>query len=199
MAEIPKAADKAFPERDDPRTEWLLRHEPWLRMLARCEIDGRFQAKFSASDAVQQTLLAAWRDWDACRAEEEPQRLAWLRRILAHQIAHLARRYAGTKKRDIGREVSLQQSINEASARLEQLLPAAQSSPSQKLVRAEQRNLLAEALERLPEDYREVLLLRHLQDLPHEEIARRMGRSPGAVRMLWVRALARLRGEMGQS
>jgi RNA polymerase sigma-70 factor (ECF subfamily) len=57
----------------------------------------------------------------------------------------------------------------------------------------EQQLQLAAALEQLPEDYRQVILLRHIEQLPHSEIARRMNRSEGAVRMLWVRALAQLR------
>ena len=56
--------------------------------------------------------------------------------------------------------------------------------------------LLAEVLSRLPDDYREVIVLRNLQGLSHEEVAARMGRNVGAVRMLWVRALARLREAM---
>ena len=58
---------------------------------------------------------------------------------------------------------------------------------------------LADVLARLPDDYREVIVLRNLEGLSHEEAARRMGRSVGAVRMLWVRALARLRRELKES
>jgi len=58
---------------------------------------------------------------------------------------------------------------------------------------------LADVLARLPEDYREVIVLRNLEGLSHEEAARRMGRGVGAVRMLWVRALARLRRELKES
>jgi RNA polymerase sigma-70 factor (ECF subfamily) len=58
--------------------------------------------------------------------------------------------------------------------------------------------VLADALTQLPDDYREVLILRHLENLPHGEIAARMNRSPGAVRMLWVRALAALRDACGR-
>ena len=60
----------------------------------------------------------------------------------------------------------------------------------------EQELRLAEVLGRLPDDYREVIVLRNLEGLSHEEVARRMGRSIGAVRMLWVRALSRLRREL---
>jgi RNA polymerase sigma-70 factor (ECF subfamily) len=173
-----------------------MRYEPWLRLLARVEIDSRFAGKFSASDAVQQTLTEAWRCWSEFRGQGERERLAWLRQILAHQLAHLARHYAGTQKRDIAREVSLEQSLAQSTARLEHMLAADNSSPSQQIERREQQLLLADVLERLPDDYRRVLILRHLSGLSHAEVAKQMNRSIGAVRMLWIRALARLRDEV---
>ena len=62
----------------------------------------------------------------------------------------------------------------------------------------EQEVLLADVLAKLPEDYREVIILRNLEGLSHEEVAARMGRTVGAVRMLWVRALAQLRLAVGE-
>jgi RNA polymerase sigma-70 factor, ECF subfamily len=183
---------------DDQRTGWLLRYEAWLRLLARTEIDSRFQGKFDASDAVQQTLLEAWKGWDNFRGSEEPQRLAWLRQILAHQLAHLARHYAGTQKRDVAREASLERSLCQSAQRLDAMLPAADPSPSQAAASNEQRLRLAQVLEQLPDDYRQVIVLRNLENLSHEEVARRMNRTAGAVRMLWVRALAALREAMLQ-
>jgi len=181
----------------DARTGWLLKYEAWLRMLARHEIDSRFAGKFEASDAVQQTLMAAWQGWDQFRGDTEAQRLAWLRQILAHQLAHLARRFAGTQMRDVGREVSIDQSLHQSAERLDALLPAGGPSPSGIASAKEQRSELARALEALPSDYRQVILLRHVENLSHEEIAQRMQRSVGAARMLWVRALAALRDTMG--
>jgi RNA polymerase sigma-70 factor (ECF subfamily) len=178
---------------NDQRTAWLVRYEPWLKLLAGMEIESRFQGKFSASDAVQQTLMEAWRDWDQFRGREEAQRRAWLRQILAHQLAHLARHYIGTQKRDLGREVSIDASLNQSSMRLERFEVADQTSPSQLAANREQSLQLAQVLEQLPADYRQVIILRHLEELPHEEVARRMNRTPGAVRMLWMRALAELR------
>lgn len=175
------------------RTEQLAGYEPWLRVLARMEIDSRFQGKFSASDAVQQTMLEAWRNWDRFRGDDELQRRAWLRQILAHQLAHLARHYAETQKRQVGRELSLNASLAASSMRLEQLLPDRRSSPSVRAAANEQTLRLARVLDELPENYRQVITLRNLEDLPHEEVARRMNRSSGAVRMLWLRALAELR------
>ena len=75
-------------------------------------------------------------------------------------------------------------------------LAAPGSSPSEHASRQELELRLADALSRLPADYAEVILLRNVESLPHEEVARRMGRGTGAVRMLWVRALARLREEL---
>lgn len=167
--------------------------QPWLQLLARREIDSRFAGKFSASDAVQQTLLEAWRGWDNFRGSDEAQRRAWLRGILAHQLAHLARRFAGTRQRDITREVSLEASLVQTSLRLERVLAADHASPSAPLLARERSLELARVLDELPDDYRQVIVLRHLEELSHDEIAQRMNRSLGAVRMLWLGALAALR------
>jgi RNA polymerase sigma-70 factor (ECF subfamily) len=178
--------------------EVLLRYQPWLRLLARLQLDRRFQAKLDASDVVQMALLEAHRALPRFRGSTEAELTAWLRQVLAHVLAHEMRRYQGTEQRDLGREVSLEQALAQSSQRLGDMLAASGSSPSQQAVRREQEVILAEVLARLPDDYREVIILRNLEGLAHEEVARRMQRSPGAVRMLWVRALARLREELKQ-
>lgn len=180
---------------DPQRTDWLMQYGPWLRLLARLEIDTRFQGKVSAGDAVQQTMIEAWRCWEQFRGTTEAERLAWLRSILAHQLAHMARHFLGTQKRNAGRERSIENSLNHSNTRLGDILPARDATPSHLAATREQQVRLAEILERLPDDYREVIVLRNLEDLPHAEVAERMGRSEGAIRMLWVRALARLREE----
>lgn len=179
-----------------PPIEELTRYEPWLRLIAGWEIDSRLGVKFSASDVVQQTMFEAWRDWDQFRGGPEAQRRAWLRRILAHQLARFARPYVGTRKRDVACERSIQASLAQSSVRLEQFLASDESSPSQRAVDNEQSLLLARVLERLPEDYRQVIRWRNLEGLSHAEVAGRMNRSVGAVRMLWARALAALREQI---
>jgi RNA polymerase sigma-70 factor (ECF subfamily) len=171
----------------------LLRFRPWLHLLARLQIDTRLQGKFDASDVVQQTLLEACRDLPKFRGRTEAELLAWLRQILAHVLAHHVRRYHGAQQRRLDREVSLEASLAESSQRLANVLAAPGSSPSQQAARREEEVQLAEVLARLPADYREVIILRNLEGLPHEDVARRMKRSVGATRMLWARALARLR------
>ncbi|MCU0709415.1 MAG: sigma-70 family RNA polymerase sigma factor [Pirellula sp.] len=181
------------------RTSWLLKYEAWLKILARNEIDSRFAGKFDASDAVQQTLMAAWQGWDQFHGNSEAQRMAWLRQILAYQLAHLARHFSGTLKRSIDREVSIEGTLDQSAARLDALLPTQDPSPSSQALENERRLQLAKALESLPDDYRQVIMLRNVQDLPHSEVAKRMEKSEGAVRMLWVRALAALRDAMRES
>jgi RNA polymerase sigma-70 factor (ECF subfamily) len=178
------------------RTEWLMRYGAWLRLLARLEIDSRFQGKFSAADVVQQTLFEAWRCWEQFRGSSEAERLAWLRGILAHQLAHLARHYAATKKRAVAREVSIEDSLRQSAQRLADMLPARDATPSAIAEARDEQLWLANILERLPREYSDVIVLRHLEGLSHAEIARRLERSEGAVRMLWVRALARLQDEV---
>lgn len=172
----------------------LLRHyEPWLKVLAQTQVESRFQAKFDPADIVQQTMLEAVRAFPGFRGTTGAEFTAWLRQILAHALAHEIRRYAGTQKRDLARERSLDETLDEASRRFGDLLAASGTSPSQQAVKNERELQLARLLDSLPADHREVLILRHLEGLTHEEIALRLGRKPGAVRMLWVRALARLR------
>ena len=178
------------------RAEVLEPFVPWLHLLARLQIDAEFQGKFDPSDIAQQTLLEAYRDLDRFRGQSEPELLAWLRQILAHVLAHEIRRHQGTQRRDLSREVSLEASLAQTSLRIGAILADPGPSPSQQAAAREQEVLLAAVLARLPDDYREVIVLRNLQELPHEEIARRMNRSIGAVRMLWLRALAQLRSEI---
>ncbi len=187
---IARLLDAVRHEDTSAQGQLLQHYRPWLHLLARLEIDGRFRGKFDASDVVQQTLLEACRDLPKFHGGTEGELLAWLRQVLAHVLGHEFRRYAGTQRRDLAREVSLEQSLAQSSQRLGDILAASGSSPSQQAVRHEQEVMLAEVLARLPEDYREVLIFRNLEGLSHEEVAQRMGRGVGAVRMLWVRALA---------
>ena len=177
----------------------LRRFEPWLRLLARVQLESRFAAKFDASDVVQQTLLEAVKAFSQFRGSTEAELTAWLRQILAHALAHEIRRYHGSQKRDVTLEVSLNAELAQSSQRLGLMIAESGPSPSQEAARRELDVLLADVLAQLPDDYREVLILRNLEGFSHDAIAARMNRSRGAVRMLWVRALASLRDAMKHS
>jgi RNA polymerase sigma-70 factor (ECF subfamily) len=87
--------------------------------------------------------------------------------------------------------------LEQSTVRLETLLAVEDNSPSGCAVQREEEIRLADQLAALPNDYREVIVLRHIEGLPFEEVGRRMQRSAGAVRMLWLRALKMLREQMG--
>jgi RNA polymerase sigma-70 factor (ECF subfamily) len=173
----------------------LYRH--YLHLLARMEIGRNLRAKLDASDLVQDTLLEAHRNFSRFRGSSETQFVCWLRQIMAASLANLLRRYLGTQGRDVRLERQLATQLDQSSQLLDRGLIDAAGSPSQQASRREQAVLLADALQRLPEDYRQVIVLRHLQGLSFAEVGQRMERSIDGVEKLWMRAIARLRQVMG--
>jgi RNA polymerase sigma-70 factor (ECF subfamily) len=172
------------------------RYRDYLLLLARLQIDARLQGKVDASDVVQQTLLKAHQKRDQFRGRTAEEHAAWLRVILVHALADAARKYG---QGIIGRERSLEVSLEESSQRLEQWLADSQPSPGQGLDRHERLLRLAEALTHLPEEQRRTVELRHLHGLPVAEISRQMGRSTAAVAGLLQRGLRALRGMLEDS
>ena len=171
----------------------------YLTLLARLQIGRRLQGKADAADLVQEAFLEATRHFAEFRGVTEAELAAWLRQILVSRLAKLARRYCGTQQRDVRLERELADELEHSSRCLGLGLAAPGSTPSQRAARREQSVLLADALGRLPEDYREVLVLHHLQGLPLPEVARQMGRSLDSVKNLWIRALTRLRRMLGNA
>ena len=98
-------------------------------------MESRFAAKFDPADVAQQAMIQAVRDFKDFRGQTDAEFSAWLRQILAHVLAHEIRRYSGTQKRDLGREVSLDQTLNETAQRLGEILPATGTSPTRGSVR----------------------------------------------------------------
>lgn len=174
----------------------LENYRVYLELLARVELGRRLQTKVDAADVVQETFLEAHRNFGIFRGGSEAEFTAWLRGILSGRIANLVRHYLGTQGRDLRREQGLNVDLDHSSRAVDQGLFALQSSPSQHVAQREQVVLLAEALARLPADYREVVILRHFEELSFPEVARRMARSADSVQKLWVRALANLRQTM---
>jgi RNA polymerase sigma-70 factor (ECF subfamily) len=175
----------------------LQRFRHYLQLLARLEIGRRLQGKVDPSDVVQEVFLEAHRHFDRFRGREEGELACWLRQILAARLAKLVRRYLRTQGRDVRLERELAADIDRSSQMLDRGLVAPENSPSQQAARREQGLLLAESLARLPEHYREVLILRHLEELSFPEIAMRLGRTLDSVKNLWARALAQLREVAG--
>jgi RNA polymerase sigma-70 factor (ECF subfamily) len=171
----------------------LERYRGYLELLARLQIGRRLQRKVDAADLVQEAFLKAARDFASFRGATAEEWANWLREILACSTANLVRHYLGTRRRDQRLERELAAELDQSSRALDGGLLARGSSPSQRVVRREQALQLADALNQLPDDYREVLILRHLEELSFPDVAGRMGRSLDSVKNLWTRALARLR------
>jgi RNA polymerase sigma-70 factor (ECF subfamily) len=174
----------------------LYRH--YLTLLARLEIGRRLRGKVEDADVVQEAFLKAHRDFGRFRGGTEAEFVAWLRQILAWTLANQVRRYLGTQRRDALLERSLADELDQSSRALDRGLAVPHSSPSERAARRERAVLLADALGRLSEDYREVIILRHLEGLPFAEVAGRMGRSAVGVKKLWARALRQLRRTLGE-
>jgi RNA polymerase sigma-70 factor (ECF subfamily) len=173
----------------------LALYRNYLHLLARTQLDMKLARRLAPSDAVQETLLRALKRFAQFRGETEAELVAWLRRIMARTLADNAR-HAVSLKRNIGREVALQAGVEQSSQCLARFASQQQPSPSEMADQREQSVLLADALAKLPPVYREVIVLRHFERIEFTEIAARLSRSAGAVRMLWARALERLRKEL---
>lgn len=170
----------------------------YLRLLANMQLDRRLRSKVDASDIVQQTLMQAHKARAQFRGDNEAQRAAWLRQILARNLMH-ATRDMTRDKRDVRREKSMQAALDQSSMRLEGLLANDESSPSVKMNRNEQILLIANAVEQLPEDQREALLMHYLEQKSLPEIAEVMDRTRGSVAGLVRRGLESLRSTFGAS
>jgi RNA polymerase sigma-70 factor (ECF subfamily) len=173
----------------------LAAYRNYLKLLARTQIDRRWRARIDPSDLVQETLLDACHDIQSFRGHTPRELMAWLRRILARNLASQIKRQQ-QPKRDVRRDASLEDALDRSSEAVVHALRSAASSPSEHACKDEQSVRLADVLERLPQEYREVILLRQFEGLPFKQIASELQRSPGAVRMLFARAIDRLRREL---
>jgi RNA polymerase sigma-70 factor (ECF subfamily) len=166
-------------------------YRPYLRSVAARLLGGRLAGKADASDAVQQGLCAAFEQLPQFGGQGVEQWQGWVLTIVRNEALKLLR-YWHQQKRDLRREQPLDAGPGPTAP------PAAEdSTPSQRAARREQAARLLAAVERLPPQYREVILLRNFEDLPYADIAARMGRSEDAARQLWERAVRRLREACG--
>lgn len=172
----------------------------YLTILATTQLDRRLQRRVSPSDVVQEVLLAAHRDFCDFRGQCQAELMGWLRQILINTLHRAFARHVKAGKRDIRREVSMDQvsrQLEESAYNLAAMIPAQGDSPSAAIRAREDAVELADQLSKIRPQYRQVIVLRVIQGLSFEEIAEEMGRTSGAVRMLWLRALEafRLHGE----
>lgn len=181
--------------------ELLESYRAYLRVLAETQLRGRLSQRISPSDVVQETMLAAHRGFGDFRGQTPGEFSVWLRRILTHKLLSSIDRHLSLK-RDARRDVSIDASLTSAAdidagaaggLNLLGFLAAADPSPSAIVSRAEDGVQVAQLLDQLPEHYRQVILMRVKRGMRFEEISVQLNRSPLAARLLWLRAIQRLR------
>lgn len=164
--------------------ELLERHLPALRVFVRLQVDPLLRERESCSDLVQSTCRALLENLGAFEYRGEGAFRHWLYTAALNKIRE-RHRYHGAERRDPAREVA------DGEARLGELYGSL-LTPSRVAMARERVAQLEAAFARLPDDYRDVILLCRIVGLPQDEVAERMGRSVDSVRNLLFRALARV-------
>jgi RNA polymerase sigma-70 factor (ECF subfamily) len=184
----------------------LERHRPRLRRMVGIRLDERLTARVDPSDVVQETIIEATRRLPRYLDERPIPFYPWLRQIAAERIEKTHRRHIGAQKRSVSREVA---GVHAAAANLpisdassQQLavqLSAGQSTPSEQMIRKEQAAEARQALDSLAAPDREILALRHLEQLSIVEIAAILGVTETAAKSRHFRALRRLQQRLGET
>lgn len=157
---------------------------PYIRAVVHTLRDRRLQGRIDDSDLIQEVMLEAHRGFPGFRGSTVGELVGWLRQIIVGTAADMQRSFATAGKRDPGREEVIGEGFD---------LAGDTSSPSAQAIRHEQEDWLVRAVAQLPPDMRQVVVARHVEGLPYAAIAQRLGRSEAAARVLYVRALDRLR------
>ena len=136
--------------------------------------------------------MHAHRAFEQFAGSTEAEFLAWLKQILVNRLTSLIRRYSA-QRRAMNLERKLQSEIDASTACMGQVLAAPGSSPSAQFAKREFSVLLADALQQLSQDHREVIILHQFEGLKFSEVGERLGKSEAAAQKSWIRALVQLR------
>jgi RNA polymerase sigma-70 factor (ECF subfamily) len=180
------------------QTVWgdlLERHRPRLRRMVELRLDPRLQGRLDPSDVIQEAYLTASEQLaDYLKNPAIPFHL-WLRLVTGQKLVGLHRHHLGAKARDASRQVSIHRGAWPAasSGALASDLIGREPSPSETVREVEQRRLMQEALDRMDPLDREVVALRHFEQLTNAETAQVLGLEVSAASKRYVRALRRLK------
>ncbi len=176
--------------------ELLEPYRNYLRFLAAAQMGRQIGLRVTPSDIVQDTMLAAHRDFKNFQGESAAEFSQWLRTILARSLLKAVEHHLKAEKRDVRRELSfdqLQYDLASSCDLAATMVAGRQPTPSRIVAVDEEAKWLADLISQLPEDYQQVITLRNFGGLRFEDVASKMERSSQAVRMLWLRAVSRLR------
>ncbi len=173
----------------------LARHRDRLRRMVEVRLDTRLQARIDASDVLQEAYLEVVERLEEYLRDPKLPLFLWLRLVVGERLMKLHRHHLGTQMRDVGREVSLYRGALPvaSSAALAAQLLGKHTSPTQAAVRAERILRLQEALNALDPMDREILSLRHFEELTAAEAAAVLGIEESAAAKRYFRALKRLK------
>ncbi len=183
-SDVPEMIRQARAGESEILGELLARCERRLRLRVHGAIRAAVAARCDAADIMQQSLMEAVRSFRSFHGQTEAELLAWVERILSHNLADALRHNVGTLKRSVEEESRVSRHPELASPR---------SSPTRRLARRQDAARLERAIAVLPSDQAEAVRLRHLNGNSLHEIAQRMGRTPVAVASLIRRGMQRLR------
>lgn len=176
--------------------EFVEANRPALMGFLHARIGGHLAKKVEPEDILQDACLEAIRSLDkAPLAEWDP--LHWLFQVCERKIIDAHRKFFESQKRDAAREASIPDGSDMAGG-LGNLLAASMTTPSAAFSRDQRQLRVLAAIDTLPEDQREALRLRYLVGLPSKEIAQKLGKTDGAVRVMLSRSLARLQEMLGE-
>jgi RNA polymerase sigma-70 factor (ECF subfamily) len=190
--------DRAAGGEDAARQQLLARHRDRLRQMIVVRLDRRLAARLDPSDVVQEVLVDAYRKLDEYLRSRPLPFYPWLRRLAWERLVKLKQHHLRGKRSVFREEPPAPALSDESVQELANRLAGGGPSPSDLAVRAELRRRVGEALDRLGERDRELLILRYLEQLSTREIAAVLGMTEGAVKTRHVRALERLRRHLGE-
>jgi RNA polymerase sigma-70 factor (ECF subfamily) len=177
------------------------RHRDRLCRMVDIRLDPRLQARLDASDVVQDAYVKVTERLPEYFRQPKVPFFLWLRLVVGEQLTWLHRHHLGTHMRNAGRELSIYQgSVPEASSAVQAAqLVARHSSPTQQVVRAERIQRVQDALSALDPVDREILSLRHFEELTAAEAAKVLGIEEAAAAKRFFRATRRLKAILGSS
>jgi RNA polymerase sigma-70 factor (ECF subfamily) len=176
------------------RQQLFAGHRNRLRQMVAACLDRRLAARIDPSDVVQEALAEAARNLDDYLRDRPLPFYAWLRQFAWQKLVQIRRHHIDARCRSIDHERAWSLSLSDRSANgLAGLLVAGGTSPSRRLIRKELRERVQSAMDQLNPRDRELLVMRHVEEMSAAEIGALLGISAGAVRTRHVRALERLR------
>lgn len=176
------------------RNRLLDRHRERLKRMLAVRMDHRLLKRVDPSDIVQETLVLADRRLDAYLREQPLPFYPWLRQLAWDQLVAFHRKHLYAHRRSRRREEDMAPALSDESvAELASCLVDETADPLRRLVREELRQRVRRAIDQLPDTYREILVLRHLEQLSSAEAAAVLAIGPSAAKMRHLRAIERLR------